>query len=133
MKHATFAERLADAMTRLHLKQSDLLQLAQPFCEQESVRMNRSDLSQYLQGKTTPNPDKLYVLAEALDVDMAWLLGHDVPMRKEVTVISFDDIPGVMPVSDAERRLVGLYRRAGEVWRSVAEEVLAAHQITDEM
>ncbi len=133
MKTATFPERLSDCLARLHLKQADLLALMQHYCEEAAIRMNRSDLSQYLSGKTTPSADKLYVLAAALDVDMAWLLGYSVPMRKEVTVASVDEIPGVMPVTEEERRLIGFYRNAEETYRTVAKDILSAHQITGEI
>ena len=44
--------------------------------------MNKSDISQYVSGKVEPNQDKLYVLAKALNVSEAWLMGYDVPMER---------------------------------------------------
>ena len=44
--------------------------------------MNKSDISQYCSGKTEPNQDKLFILGIALDVSEAWLMGYDVPMKR---------------------------------------------------
>ena len=39
-------------------------------------------VSYYLAGKSTPKNDRLYIIAKALDVNEAWLLGFDVPMAR---------------------------------------------------
>lgn len=51
-------------------------------CEQYNVKFNKSDISQYASGKTEPNQDKLFILSKALNVDVTWLMGYDVPMEK---------------------------------------------------
>lgn len=130
MKVSTTAERLKTCLTHLRMKQTDLLAALPPICEACGVKMNKSDLSQYLSGKTTPSADKMMALALALDVDVAWLMGYDVPMRKDVAVQNLEEIPGVMPVREEERRLVTLYRSADETYRRVALELLEAHPKT---
>ena len=57
------------------------MELAEPYTRQYGVKLNRSDLSQYLSGKVEPGQEKLSILAMALDVDEAWLMGYDVPQR----------------------------------------------------
>jgi transcriptional regulator with XRE-family HTH domain len=39
-------------------------------------------ISYYMSGKTVPRADKLYLLAQALNVSEAWLLGYDVEMAR---------------------------------------------------
>lgn len=63
-------------------KQVDILNLCKPYCEQYNVKMNKSDISQYISGKVEPNQDKLFVLGNALNVSEAWLMGYDVPMER---------------------------------------------------
>lgn len=61
------------------LKQKDILEACKPYCKQYDVKFNKSDISQYVSGKTKPNQDKLFVLSQALQVNVAWLMGYDVP------------------------------------------------------
>lgn len=42
----------------------------------------KSAISFYLAGKSKPKADRLYIIARALDVSEAWLLGYDVPMAR---------------------------------------------------
>ena len=65
-----------------NLKQIDILKACEPFCNEYSVKMNKSDISQYVSGKVVPNQDKLFVLGCALQVNEAWLMGYDVPMNR---------------------------------------------------
>ena len=81
MKVSNTSERLKQYMSEHHLKQVDILARAEPYCKQNNVKMNKSDLSQYVSGKTEPGQDKLFVLARALNVTEAWLIGYDVPIE----------------------------------------------------
>lgn len=73
------AGRLKEIMEERNLKQVDIVNLAKPYCDALDVKMNKSDISQYLSGKTKPNQDKLFVLSRALGVEIPWLMGYDVP------------------------------------------------------
>ena len=42
----------------------------------------KTTISYYMNGKTVPRATKLYLIAQALDVSEAWLLGYDVPMHR---------------------------------------------------
>lgn len=84
------AIRLKKIMEIRHLKQVDLLELVKPYCEKYNVKMNKSDISQYLSGKTKPNQDKLVILSMALNVSEPWLIGYDVPMNRTSTVSKLD-------------------------------------------
>ena len=70
-------------MNNRHLKQVDILRLAAPFCEENDIKLNRNDLSQYVNGKVEPRQSKLYILGQALKVNEAWLMGYDVPMHQK--------------------------------------------------
>ena len=71
-------------MTKNGLRQIDILNKAIPFCKKYNVKLGRNDLSQYISGKVEPSQKKLTVLAEALEVNEAWLMGYDVPMETEI-------------------------------------------------
>lgn len=77
MKVSTTAERLKEYMDKHNLKQVDILAKTEPYCKKYNVKMNKSDISQYLSGKTEPGQDKLVVLAKALNVSEIWLMGYD--------------------------------------------------------
>ena len=77
MKTGKLSERLAQAMREKGLRQADVLRLAEPHCASAGVKLNRSDLSQYVNGKVEPSREKLAVLSRALDVPEPWLMGYD--------------------------------------------------------
>lgn len=75
MKRATTSDRLKEIMQERNLKQVDILNMVKPYCEKYDVKMNKSDLSQYISGKVSPSQDKLVVLGMALGVSESWLMG----------------------------------------------------------
>ncbi|MFR2713273.1 MAG: hypothetical protein ACLVGK_04495 [Pilosibacter sp.] len=81
MKVSTTAKRLKHIMQLRNLKQVDVLNLAKPYCEKYGTKLTKVDLSQYVSGKVEPGQAKLFVLANALHVSEAWLMGLDVPMK----------------------------------------------------
>lgn len=92
MKETT-ADRLKKLMSERRLKQVDILTLSAPYCKEYNIKMNKSDISQYVSGKVEPSQEKLVVLGMALDVSEAWLMGFDVsPERKDKSVKADKDI-----------------------------------------
>ncbi len=86
MERVSTSERLNYIMNKNKLKQIDILNLSRPFCDKYNVKMNKSDISQYVSGKVEPSQEKLVVLGMALKVTESWLMGFDVPMeRKDVS------------------------------------------------
>ncbi len=83
MPEKTFADRLATAMAAARLKQSDLVHAA----AERGKKLGKSQVSQYVSGKTIPRQDVMALLAELLDVDAAWLStgagGERASMRPE--------------------------------------------------
>lgn len=85
MKKENTSIRLKQIMDNRNLKQVDILDMTKPYCIKYDVKMNKSDISQYVSGKVEPNQEKLFILAKALGVNEAWLMGFDVPMKKELS------------------------------------------------
>lgn len=83
MKRYTTSERLKQLMEERNLKQVDILNKSLLYCNKYGVKMNKSDISQYVSGKVEPSQDKLVVLGMALDVTESWLMGFDVPAERK--------------------------------------------------
>lgn len=69
----SFAARLKEAMASKGLKQSDVIREAAV----RGSRLGKSQMSQYVSGKTIPRKDVLQLLAAILEVDQESLLGHE--------------------------------------------------------
>lgn len=81
-RKSTTAKRLKQIMIMKGLKQSDILTEAAPYCKKYGIKLNKSDLSQFVNGKVEPGQWKLTILGLALGVSEAWLMGLDVPMDR---------------------------------------------------
>lgn len=76
------ATRLKEIMNEENLKQVDILKKASYFSSKYDTKITKADLSQYVSGKFEPGQAKLFVLASALNVNEAWLMGYDVPRQR---------------------------------------------------
>ena len=105
MRPYTTAQRLKQIMDERGLRQVDILRLAEPYCAMYNVKLSKGALNQYLSGTVKePRNDKLSVLAFALGVSEAWLMGFDVPIERTTP------IPG--DTGDGQRtRLLNLFDR----------------------
>lgn len=83
MKNSNTKLRLRQIMDERRITQTDILKAAQPYCEKFNVKLNKSNMSQYVAGKNEPGQDKIAVLSMALDVSEGWLMGYDVPMERQ--------------------------------------------------
>lgn len=79
------ALRLKRALSLRNMKQIELV---------EKTQIGKSAISQYIAGKVVPKQDKIYLMAKALNVSEAWLMGHDVPMGREAVSPS---LPSLTP------------------------------------
>ena len=70
-ERAVFSERLRASMARRGLKQTDMIRAAAEL----GGRLGKSQVSQYVSGKTVPRRDMVRLLAQILEVDAAWLIG----------------------------------------------------------
>lgn len=89
-------ERLKYYMSLKGIKQKDIVELCKPYSKIYDVKFNKSDISQYVTGRSEPNQDKLYVLSEALNVSIQWLMGYDYPMEKEINWSNLKDLENKM-------------------------------------
>lgn len=63
--------RLKRAMAIREMTASDLVR---------KTGISKGSISQYMSGYVKPKQDRIYLLANALEVDPVWLIGYDVPM-----------------------------------------------------
>nr|DAE70071.1 MAG TPA: bifunctional HTH-domain containing protein/aminotransferase [Bacteriophage sp.] len=104
MKEST-SDRLEQLMKERKLKQVDILNLSLPYCKKYNIKMNKSDISQYVSGKVEPSQEKLVVLGMALNVSEAWLMGFDVsPIRKDNSKEAEKDVDLLWKFSMLEQR-----------------------------
>lgn len=104
MKENT-SDRLKQLMNERKLKQVDILNLSLPYCKKYNIKMNKSDISQYVSGKVEPSQEKLVVLGMALNVSEAWLMGFDVsPIRKDNSKEAEKDVDLLWKFSMLEQR-----------------------------
>ena len=71
MASETFSDRLKSAMERKGFKQADLISAAVI----RGRKLGKSQVSQYVSGKTKPRADVVALLADILDVPAEWLAG----------------------------------------------------------
>ena len=101
---ATTAERIKLAMELRGLKQADLIR---------KTGINSGAMSCYITGRYLPKQNNIYLMAKALNVDEAWLMGKDVPMERKNDTLS----PG-------DEEFIRLYQNATPEMRKAAVAVL---------
>lgn len=73
----TIAERIRKGLLIRSMKQTDLV---------EKTGIGKSSISTYLSGEYEPKKRNIYKIAQALDVNEAWLMGYDVPMERKIAM-----------------------------------------------
>ncbi|PAU68653.1 bifunctional HTH-domain containing protein/aminotransferase [Bifidobacterium italicum] len=81
-----FTQRLNQAMDLRNIRQSDFVKAA----EEHGVKLGRSHVSQYVNGKTRPRPEIERFLAAVLGVDARWLAGEQVAFDEHPA--TFNDV-----------------------------------------
>ena len=74
-KISTTQERLKEMMTVFDIRSADIVR---------RTGINKSTLSNYINGKREARQDQLSLIADSYGVNPAWLLGYDVKMMSEV-------------------------------------------------
>lgn len=69
----SFSERLNEVMKDKHIKQIDIIRAA----EEKGIKLGKSHISQYVNGKSVPRDNILSFLAEFFNVDKLWLSGEN--------------------------------------------------------
>ena len=70
---ATTADRISEAMKLRDIRQADLV---------KKTGISKGALSSYISGRYVPKQNNVFLIAKALDVSEAWLMGGDVPMQR---------------------------------------------------
>ena len=78
-----FAERLNYAMNIRNMKPVQLSEL---------TGITKSKISSYMSGRFKAKQDGVYLIAKALNISEAWLMGFDVPMERVVPQIPVEEI-----------------------------------------
>ncbi|MBE6924554.1 MAG: helix-turn-helix domain-containing protein [Ruminococcaceae bacterium] len=78
------ADRICRALRIRDMKQAEL---------SERTGIPKSAISQYCSGAFKPKQQRLFSIAEVLDVDEAWLMGLDVPMERNGSRVIANIIP----------------------------------------
>lgn len=104
--------RISKALSIRGMKQSDLC---------EKTKIPKSAISQYISGTFEPKQDRLFLIAQALDVDPVWLMGFDVPMDKEQAK---EKNPSEPKLTEVEKLMLELFRRIPEDKQSEALDLL---------
>ena len=88
----TFSDRLRQAMSDRDVRQSDVIRAS----EMLGKKLGKSQMSQYVSGKTIPRRDVAELLARILEVDVTWLLAGDADQARHhypATIPSPNPIP----------------------------------------
>ena len=107
------AKRLRKALTIRNMKQSELCR---------KTKIATSAMSEYLRGLYEPKQDKIYIMAEALNVDPVWLMGFDVPMENEDKKRS----PHESTLTEGEKVMLELFRAIPEDQQPVVLAMIRA-------
>ncbi len=70
----TCAQRIKEGLAARDMTQADLCRI---------TGIGKSAMSQYVNGSFVPRQDRTYMIAKALNVSEAWLMGFDVPMERK--------------------------------------------------
>ena len=101
----------------------------------EITGIPKSAMSQYVSGKFMPKQTRIYLLAKALNVNEAWLMGYDVPIERkneETSENIFEKYPNIQPLPEMRKvPLLGaiacgepIYREEDE-WISLPNDIKA--------
>lgn len=75
----SFSDRLKTALTEKGLSQSELSRIS---------GVARNSISDYIKDKYEAKQDKVFLLAKALNVNEAWLMGYDVPRERIIQPVN---------------------------------------------
>ena len=105
-------KRIAKALSVRDMRQADLAQM---------TNIPKSSLSLYLSDAYEPKQDRIFLIAKALRVSEAWLMGYDVPMENEKK-----DSPAELQLSEGEKVLLDLFNRVPEDQQQLVLQMIRA-------
>ena len=125
---STTSKRIPEGMELRGLKQADLV---------EKTGISKGALSSYISGRYVPKQNNTFLIAKALNVNEAWLMGADVPMERIDTTAEnqtrdqkeLNEI--YIQLSSNNRERVLTYSKSLLSTQQLDDELLAAHVRTD--
>ena len=119
-KVSNTSKRLQEIMSERGLRQVDIINKCRPYADQYHILIKKAHISLYVKGTVEPNQGKLFILAKALNVSEAWLMGYDVarerqPSQDETKIDMTYTSDGaehqidLKGLDDAQKRLVAEY------------------------
>ncbi len=113
----SISERIIEGMAIRNMKQIDII---------EATGINKGSLSSYISGKYEPKQTNIFKIAKALDVNEAWLMGHDVPMERKLNNTSYkpSSIDFNRILSQQEQTLLNKYRSIDNKGKHTVNTVL---------
>lgn len=125
---STTSQRIQEGLELRGLKQADLV---------EKTGISKGALSSYISGRYTPKQTNIYLIAKALDVSEAWLMGADVPMERNESFLTNRDTKDIEKILDMTRAQLenqeGLMFDGDPASPEAIESILSAMQIGMEM
>jgi len=100
---STFKERFREALEIRNMKQIEI---------SEKTKIPKGSINHYLSGYSEPKTDKLYLIAKALNVNEAWLMGYDTQMEKR----------DIRKEAQSDAELLILYRKLNDNNKSIIKE-----------
>ena len=112
------AVRIRKALSLRNMTQTELCARA---------KISNSSLSEYLSGKYEPRQDKVFILAQALNVDPVWLWGYDVPMEKTEDQAEKKISPDKLQLTEGDKEILEVFRLIPEEQRRAFLEMGRAY------
>lgn len=117
----SIAERIKKGLEIRGIKQSELV---------EKTGIGKSSISTYISGSYEPKQRNIYKIAEALNVNEAWLMGLDVPMERIKYVNKLE-------VTEDEEQILNNYKKLNALGKNEAikrvEELTEISKYTEEV
>ena len=135
MKKENTQQRLKHLMDERGLKQIKILRDSLPFQETLGIKMSKTHLSNYVNGKSQPDNQRLVLLARTLNVSEAWLMGYDVPRNNTVLKSSsvLQEITDISSKLEDERKKIVLETAKAQLNEQMSKEknIIAINKIHD--
>lgn len=124
----TTAKRIKEGMEIRGIKQTEL---------SEKTGISKGALSSYLSGRYLPKQNNIYLIAKALNVNEAWLMGADIPMERSGTPLTKKDTKDIEQILDQTREQLltqeGLMFDGDPASPEAIDSIISAMQIGMEM
>ena len=109
------ATRIKKALSIRNMTQTELC---------TKTKISKSSMSEYMSGKYVPRQDKVFIIANALEVDPVWLWGYDVPMEKKAQP-DIKKVPHTEgELNEGEKLVLQLFRQIPEDKQTEALDLL---------